>query len=70
MNYQEVIFSLKSVLVTRDRETFATVEKHAHPADIASVRRTMVLHRLAPALGAVPAVTLGCNTTVANHARP
>ncbi len=36
MNYQEVIFSLKSVLVTRDHETFATVEKHAHPADIAT----------------------------------
>ncbi|TVR67753.1 MAG: magnesium transporter [Candidatus Competibacteraceae bacterium] len=36
MNYQEVIFSVRDALATRDSRTFATLEKHAHPADIAA----------------------------------
>jgi magnesium transporter len=36
MNYQEVIFSVRDALATRDSRTFATLERHAHPADIAT----------------------------------
>ncbi len=36
MNYQEVVFTLKSALATQDAETFRIVEQRAHPADIAA----------------------------------
>ncbi len=43
MNYQEVVFTLKSGLVAEDAETFRIVEQRAHPADIAAAITTLPL---------------------------
>ncbi len=36
MNYQDVVFTLKTALAAQDAETFRIVEERAHPADIAT----------------------------------